>query len=81
MNVSDVVDPVGGTAAQKLVVLRVDPSRGEAAFELLGETQQPGGVRRSLRIDDALYAIGRGRIRAVELANPQNVLGELETGR
>jgi uncharacterized secreted protein with C-terminal beta-propeller domain len=78
--------PGGGTlistspvvqSTETLVVLKVDPAGKQ--FQKLGEATPPGGVRRSLRIDDVLYSVGPDHVQSMQLDQPTNVLGVLDT--
>jgi uncharacterized secreted protein with C-terminal beta-propeller domain len=62
---------------EDLIVLKVDPAGKQ--FQKLGEATPPGGVRRSLRIDDVLYAVGPDHVQAMQLDQPSNVIGVLDT--
>ena len=64
-------------STETLVVLKVDPAGKQ--FQKLGEATPPGGVRRSLRIDDVLYSVGPDHVQAMQLDQPSNVLGVLDT--
>jgi hypothetical protein len=57
------------------MVLRIDATKGAGAIELLGQPVPPDGVRRSLRIDDVLFAVGPEHVQALELERPEEVLG------
>jgi uncharacterized secreted protein with C-terminal beta-propeller domain len=66
-----------GDGDQMLAVLKLNLSAG--SFELLGEVQPPGAVRRSLRIGDVLYAVTDTHLQARDLDQPGTVLGTLKT--
>jgi uncharacterized secreted protein with C-terminal beta-propeller domain len=66
-----------GGGDQMLAVLKLDIPGGR--FELLGEVEPPGGVRRSLRIGDVLYAVSPTHLQARDLDEPGTVLGTLKT--
>jgi uncharacterized secreted protein with C-terminal beta-propeller domain len=68
---------VDGGYSQTLAVLRVDVAGKQ--FQSLGKETPPSGVRRSLRIDDVLYAVGTEHIQAVELEDPATVIKTLKT--
>jgi hypothetical protein len=60
------------------VVLHIDPTKGADAITKLGEPVPPGGVRRSVRIGDVLYAVGPDQIQAMVLQTPEQVLGSVK---
>ena len=64
----------------QLAILAIDTSAGGSlgdAVELVGEIQHDTPVRRSGYIADKLYSIANDSIRAVAVAEPGTVLGEL----
>jgi hypothetical protein len=63
-----------------LGVLHIDATAGSDAISKLGEPVPPGGVRRSVRIGDVLYAVGTDQIQAMVLQNPQQVLDSVKLG-
>ena len=65
---------------QSLAVVRVDPSEGESAFELLGEQKTPSEALRAVRIGDVLYSVTANHVQALDLDDPETVLGTLVTG-
>jgi uncharacterized secreted protein with C-terminal beta-propeller domain len=78
--VQSVSDDASGAMHQSLVVVKVDPAKGAAALEKVAETDPPGGVRRTLRIGQVLYAVGPDNVQASDLNQPGDVLGTLGTG-
>ncbi|HEX8914030.1 MAG TPA: beta-propeller domain-containing protein, partial [Humisphaera sp.] len=70
------VGSAGGSASTdgSLLVVSVDPSKGAGAFEKLGEVATPGGVRRAVRIDSTVFAVGDTHIRSAVLTDPADVL-------
>ena len=54
-----------------LITLKIDPQEG---ISLLGDVDQPGSVRRSVRINDLLYAVSDDAISVVDLQAPDTVL-------
>ncbi len=67
--------PVRDGEARMLKVIHVDP---EGGFTELGEIEHDEAIRRSLRIEDILYAISEDSITAVAIDNPDNVIDTLE---
>lgn len=70
-------DVIDGGYSESLAVLHVDAAGKK--FDLLGKATPPSGVRRSVRIDGVLYAIGNQHIQAVQLENPGTVIKTLKT--
>jgi hypothetical protein len=79
VNHFSVVAPDGTfNSSQGLFVLHIDPTQGSDAITKLGEPFPPGGVRRSVRIGDVLYAIGPDHVQAMVLQHPDQVLGGVD---
>ena len=66
------------TVENELLVLRIDPAAGPgAAIELLASIQHDSPVRRSGYIDDVLYSIAEEDVKAVRVADPNTVIGQV----
>ena len=70
--------PVTQQSGDALMVIKIDASQGSNALQLLGEPTIEGGVRRSVRITDVLYAVGPDRVQAMPLTAPETVVGEVD---
>jgi uncharacterized secreted protein with C-terminal beta-propeller domain len=69
-------DTATDTAA-RMEVFRVSPRTG---FTRLGDVEQDGDILRGVRIGDQLFSVGDRVIKAVELDDPDSVVGEVVVG-
>jgi uncharacterized secreted protein with C-terminal beta-propeller domain len=61
----------------RMEVFRVSPRTG---FTRLGDVEQDGEVLRGVRIGERLFSVGDRVIKAVELEDPDSVIGEVVVG-
>jgi uncharacterized secreted protein with C-terminal beta-propeller domain len=65
------------SGATRMEVFRVSPRTG---FTRLGDVEQDGDVLRGVRIGDRLFSVGDHVIKAVELDDPDSVIGQVVVG-
>ncbi|MEZ6059018.1 MAG: beta-propeller domain-containing protein [Planctomycetaceae bacterium] len=68
-------NPEVGTWTAGLIMLHVDPING---FEVVSDIDQPGSVRRSVRVEEYLYAISEDSISVIDLGAPDTVIESVE---
>jgi hypothetical protein len=61
----------------RMEVFRVSPRTG---FTRLGDVEQDGEVLRGVRIGERLFSVGDRVIKAVELEDPDSVIGQVVVG-